>query len=457
MTDMSGGSGLHLAKQAEFLSASEATLIKWIEGARENITFLGAGLSLKLAQALVRQKHLLAGGIILDNDQQVYQSGYGDVAAVRLLQANKVHLGQGRNLRLNILVCDHKALIYSPTPVVLEDAPTRQAPRASGLVIDAPAVLNLLASLVPLEAKDFKQAPALEELLPDQAGGEYKPETGLNQAGARRPVTRLPVCDLTEPEIGRAEQAVAQHPPRLDLSKVLRVYKGKLQFVEVSLTGCNLERHRVSIPQDLLKLSKRAKDNRLQASYELFPPTCKTLQRARRLQEELDALRKFYTIPLKGYGVVLLLKDRQEFDEQFHKLEVQVEEVKASLKLEIEQIVEETVTRICRLLYANVKRYPPDNLALFLRKDEGDREKLGEYILGKLRQAVGNPQSYVTDMELRCIYKDVTLEMLEKDEFKKAVNETRLRKVFDNEDLVVIGLAAVYKEEEGQDLFNLGN
>ena len=163
------------------------------------------------------------------------------------------------------------------------------------------------------------------------------------------PVTRLPVCKLTEPEIGRAEQAVARHPPRLDLSKVLRVYKGKLQFVE------------------------------------------------------------------------------------------------------------ETVTRICRLLYANVKRYPPDNLALFLRKDDGDKEKLEEYILGKLRQAVGNPQSYVTDMELRCIYKDVTLEMLEKDEFKKAVNETRLRKVFDKEDLVVIGLAAVYKKEEGQDLFDLGN
>src|SRR5262245_29535954 len=99
--------------------------------ARQRIVFIAPGVTEKVAEALGRllsQEDKLRIEVILDADPEVYRFGFGTVEGITKLksqaQAQQFPLRHQPGIRIGILIADEKALIYAPTPELMEAGST---------------------------------------------------------------------------------------------------------------------------------------------------------------------------------------------------------------------------------------------------------------------------------------------------------------------------------------------
>ena len=86
-------------------------------------------------------------------------------------------------------------------------------------------------------------------------------QTSLSEARAeyithkeQNRIAALPVeavtAPITEAQLGRVEASLKEAPPvKFDVARQVRVFESYLQYVELSLTGAAIQRHRLAIPR----------------------------------------------------------------------------------------------------------------------------------------------------------------------------------------------------------------
>ena len=125
-----------------FTAATDELLIEMIGKARHRIVFIAPGVTEKVAEALghrFSQEDKLRIEVILDADPEVYRLGFTVEGITKLKsQAQTQHVGLRHQpgIRIAILIADEKALIYAPTPQLIEAGSTLRkaecgAPRRS--------------------------------------------------------------------------------------------------------------------------------------------------------------------------------------------------------------------------------------------------------------------------------------------------------------------------------------
>ena len=77
---------------------------------------------------------------------------------------------------------------------------------------------------------------------------------------------------LTADHVKAVEAELAKNPPqRFDLTRTLNVFNAYVEFIELRLTGLQITRHTVKLPQDLiLALRDEATTKRLRTSFNLL-------------------------------------------------------------------------------------------------------------------------------------------------------------------------------------------
>jgi hypothetical protein len=109
-----------------FTAATDELLIEMIGKARHRIVFIAPGVTEKVAEALghrFSQEDKLRIEVILDADPEVYRLGFTVEGITKLKsQAQTQHVGLRHQpgIRIAILIADEKALIYAPTPQLVE-------------------------------------------------------------------------------------------------------------------------------------------------------------------------------------------------------------------------------------------------------------------------------------------------------------------------------------------------
>lgn len=101
-----------------------------------------------------------------------------------------------------------------------------------------------------------------------------------------------------------------------ELARRVRVYHSYVQFVELKLIGCNIERHTITIPAKLLNLTKNSEEKeRLKATYRLLGENSKITGKV--IDERVNNVRKKYIRSLgPRFGNVILRQKKEEFQKE---------------------------------------------------------------------------------------------------------------------------------------------
>jgi hypothetical protein len=264
-----------------------------VGAAQRRVCYAAPGLQLPVAEALCAVASHLPREVVtvsVDLDERVMRMGYGDLAAIQRLQAANVLIRNSPGLRTAVVIVDDTGYIFTPTALYLEAEPhSEETPNAIRLSPE-----QLAEVLIRL-------SPAAKAEAVAQAATETERER-IEQT----PI-EVGVVPVTPAEVKRVAASLEQAPPvKFDIARQVRVFEPYLQYVELSLTGAAIQRHRVAIPKDILKLgSAKDLEGRLRTTFDLIEKSSQLSSKA--LEDDLNEIRKNYTPSLgKDHGRVTL-------------------------------------------------------------------------------------------------------------------------------------------------------
>ena len=201
-----------------FQTVTACTLSERIRAAKERVVFVAPGVTEDVALALVEaHQKQMSVTVILDNSEDAYRIGFGDVSGLETLRKHEstMRLRESPGVRLGLLIADEVVLVWSPTPRSIENDRREGEPNAVVIGVDK---------------VDKSIADYFEEHLKQSKNSHVDPDK------LRDTLSRLK-DDPPEP---------------FDLTRKVRVFSSKFQFVETELKGAEWIKRRIRVSSLLI-------------------------------------------------------------------------------------------------------------------------------------------------------------------------------------------------------------
>lgn len=145
-------------------------------------------------------------------------------------------------------------------------------------------------------------APDLCTAPTDGSSSSQQPATGRSALGAE--------------QVKKVEAELVHNPPqRFDLARTLNVFNAYVEFIELRLTGMQIARHTVRLPQDLiLALRDEATTRRLRTSFNLVDGGSKVGRDAESVETRVRHLRDRLILHVGDLGTIALRSKHKEVD-----------------------------------------------------------------------------------------------------------------------------------------------
>jgi hypothetical protein len=365
-------------------------VISHLARARESIRFVGPGLSVEVARVLAERWQNLGPGaveVVMEADADLCRMGFCDGPALQTLLDTARRLNapihRQTGVRLCVLEIDGEQIIFPPTPRLVEES----EPQAAQIIL----------------------APGHGESLHDQilAPPELAP----------RPLTEEAVKSVT------ADLTVSPAQP-FDLARQVRVLSAKFQFVEFSLQEAALSRKRVAVPPDLLGLASDAgAEELLRASFQLVAKGDEIS--GEKLLKRRDAIDSLYLVSISNYGKIIQQSNRADFDKAVDDLRKEVKNFRESGRHKLNAAIDKNCADVIARLLPAVRLKMPERWRATLGSNPSD-DLIRRRLEQELKSAYRNADAYLDKIEIRLIYKDITIEMLRDAEFGKAAEKAKL-------------------------------
>lgn len=375
--------------------ADDERLVSLITAAKERVVFLAPGVSPGVANALAGAwKRLGRHSVSVIVDAEVCRFGYGTIEGLKILNeaANNIEtsLYQQPGVRIGLLIADQTTLIYSPTPLIIEESSNRPE-RPNAIELSTPP----------------------QDIVQDMGLGD--------NSFTERVVGTEKTCDKT---INAVEEDLKNDPPvRFDLARRVRVFTSKFQFVELKLTGCFISRKKVQIPSYLLGVAKdRELQSQLQAHFNLVnSQKLEVVDGERILSEDtLQTKRKKicddFLTHLKGYGSVVLKTNKERLVQIVEELRTDVAIFQNGVKDKLQNHIDRNVEALVDALLPAVENNPPDKYLKF-HGPGITRDQLRKRLFDEISYAFGEAADLIEEMKVSLVFKDVTYESLTDDKF----------------------------------------
>lgn len=383
-----------------FVTLTSARVAEEVAHASERVALAAPGLTCDVAIALADARARgVRVAVVLDCNDDVCRLGYGQVEAVRHLVNAGIAVGQSPGLRAGVLIVDEQAWAFTPTPLSVERE--RQSD-------ETPNAIRL----------NRRQAQELLEAL--------APQTVSDQLQFFPPPPEIGATPLAQTELKKVEKSLSETPPlNFDLQRQVRVFQPYIQYVELSLIGCSIGRHTVTLPPSLAPLAKQqAIQARLRTTYNLISEKSKLSDK--HLQDELAAIRKTYARQIKSLGGSVMLRGkRPQIDARLKALDEKVEKHKELIRKSLQREMDASLTQLRNALLPLVHRNPPEDLLSGCMAEKPSREDTKRWLEHELRKVFPTPDQVVKEIELKCVFKDVTYESL-----NRADLQAELKKAF---------------------------
>lgn len=391
-----------------FTSLSADSISKHIGKATRRVIYIAPGIWDKAASALAELKVSMPDLLIevsLDFNEHTLRMGYGSLKAVQVLKDTGITVNHSPGFRSAILIIDNHGWVYTPTARYLEPEPqSLETPNAIHLTEQQ---INEIAIRVSPHAKKtaIKSASSPEE--------KERLESILMETG------ETPVSDHQYSQV--CEEIEIAPPVGFDITRQVRVFEPYLQYVELTLTGAAIQRHRVRIPNSLQNLiGAEELEGRLHTTFDLIEKS--DALSSKPLEEQLNQIRKDLTPSLgKNHGRVVLKSAKPLLIKRLNELESNLEEHRTKVKAALDAKLEESCKQVVEYYFPLAKENPPDALVGGLLKV--DDEAIRSWLETELEASFPNADELISGMDLEDRYKDVTFETLNQPDFLESVQQ----------------------------------
>jgi hypothetical protein len=308
-----------------FATLTNERICQEIEAAKKHVILAAPGICVPVAKALRHANQRLGQGavqVVLDISARVTRLGYGEHAAVEMLNQAGVMLRQHAGLRIGALICDDAGWSFVTSPSLVEADPTADCEAFNAIALTSAQVMVLRAELPPV-SKGEDPSSALEYSV---VGSE--------------PVNEATLC--------KVKRALEIAPPQqFDLARQTHVYASLIQFVELTFEGFNIQSRRIQLPKTLPLIASQDKalKDRVSASLRVLDK----IEKPKALQEvteRLEELRNAYLVPVGQAGRVMLKSKRDNFESELQTIEASLSQCKESLTNDLETALDGVVSAI---------------------------------------------------------------------------------------------------------------
>ena len=393
-----------------FCHISSRRLVDLIGNAERLVCYAAPGIREEPAIAMVDLARCIGPEALivnLDVDERVFRMGYGDMEAVRRLRDAGIVIYHTAGLRSALVIVDQEGYIFTPTALYLEGESASGSPR-NAMRLSPDQVREALARL----------SPAAKAIAIAQEGN---PDT-------KEYIRALPVevgsKPLDDSQFKQVDVGLEEAPPiKFNLARQVRVYEPYLQYVELELKGAAIQSQKVKIPGILQELGEsKGLEGRLHTTLQLIKKDSDLSSKS--LDDELRSIRDRYSPSLgKDHGRVILKRRKPELTkclEDFRgKLEAHRQEVADKIQAHIDDSMKQVVDYYVPLVSAR----PPRDLSAQLPNDKPTEEQVRRWLKSELAKVFPKSQNLVKRMELRALFKDVTFETLNHDNFINLVKK----------------------------------
>ena len=212
-------------------------------------------------------------------------------------------------------------------------------------------------------------------------------------------------------------------PVKFDLVRQVRVFEPYLQYVELSLTGAAMQRHRVRIPEQLQNLgTSKDLEGKLKTTFDLIEKGSSLSSRG--LEEELNAMRKNFTPSLgKDHGRVVLKSAKPHLTKRIAELRSKLEAHQKRVEFELQAKLDESKQQIVDYFAPLVQANPPDAVLGGLINPRFDDAAIRSWIEEVLSKVFPSAEALINKMVLEERYMDVTFETLNRPDFLESVQQ----------------------------------
>ncbi len=362
---------------------SERSLVDMIRGARASITFVGPGMTIGLATSIrevLQQQSGIELTLTVDLDPEVCRLGFGELAAIELLQGLAVQkpslLRRQSGIRLCALTVDSNTIVFPPVPRLVESP------------ADVPAAISVSIPLPQSEPASIGQQ--------------------VHHSVASAPATPDNIQGL--------KQDLQENPPLpFDLSQKVHVFNAQFEFVEFELKGLALSRKKVPLPSFLMGLSRDPKtQNLLQSNFRLIGDDTElssdvVLKLKARLIDR-------YLIGLPKYGNVILRTQKPRFERSVRLLKNFISRYQKKVESLLADEMKKNQETVARMLFPLVRQNVPSDWRKYFSGPPTDAE-LRELLSDELARAFGAPADHFQKMSCSVIFKGITYELLSDKQF----------------------------------------
>jgi hypothetical protein len=422
-----------------FVSMSDRKMASLIAEAKRRVAVAVPAIRPYTAEALVTAARRIPPqslAVVMDCDEEVFRLGYGDFEALKTLREAKVPVRQSSGLRIGVLVCDDEAWVFAPTALYVQaEVQSDETPNALALrAADVQRIASRLLPPIPSESKAMllpTVSPAVTQAL--EGLPEVLRESIVDAMTATTKQIREEIV-MAEIEIGheavqqnvlqKTERALEQAPPiAFDVARQVRVFEPYIQYVEISLRGCAIERHRVEVPKAIQGIDPSAELNsRLRTTFELIERSSDVS--SKRLEKELNDIRENFTRALgKPWGRVVLRAQRDLFDQRIVVFKQRLAEHKETVERSLAEHLEQSRKQLVEYYLPLVRETPPDVLLGQITVPKPSDEQIRSWLNDELTRVFPEPKDLVTEMKLDVQFRDVTYETLVEEGFGEKLRD----------------------------------
>ena len=399
-----------MTTDALFCSLTPLRIAESVRKAQQAVCYAGPGIQLDLAQAMVEVAGRLGQEMLtvsLDFDDRVMRMGYGNVDAVQLLLDAGIAVQSSPGLRTALVVVDNEGYIFTPTALYLEAEPSDGA-ASNAVRMSGEQVSQALARLSPA-AKTIAIAQA------------KTPEAKQHIEALTVDVVSAPI---TPEKLAEVTASLETAPPvRFDLARQVRVFEPYLQYVELSLTGAAIQRHRMAIPEKIQNLGGSEElENRLRTTFELIEKGSKLSSKP--LEDALNEIRKNFTPSLgKDHGRVVLKAAKPHLVTRLKEFRIKLEAHQKAVAKDLQKHLDTSREQIVAYYLPRVIEAKPDALLGQSQNGEVSEAAAKRWLNGELDKVFPRAETLIQEMKLEERYKDVTFETLNRRDFLESVKD----------------------------------
>ena len=405
-----------------FQAMSAGKMASLIASATQRVAVVAPGLRETVVQALLDANARLGSqsvAVVLDCDEEVFRLGYGDLVSIQRLRQSGVDVRQGSGLRIGVLVCDSRAWVYAPTALYVQgEVHSDETPNAVELI--STDVERLVWRVMPMAGTK----------------ADCPPLSPQYEAERREAQVEVGLAEVSTNALSQTAKALEVAPPvAFDVARQVRVFEPYIQYVEVSLAGCAIQRRRIEIPKVIQGIGTSPDlEQRLRTTFELIERGSNVSSKA--LEDELRLIREHFTRPLgKPWGRVVLRSARVTLDERLIAFRAKLAEHKDRVKADLGNRLEDSKKAVVDYYLPLVKESPPDALRGQLLSPSPDEDTIRRWLTLELERVFPKPEELITEMTLDVQFRDVTFETLNEDGFgaalRKAYPHVNWNKPFD--------------------------